>query len=83
MDIKNPTLLKVKGLLFLVLGGLAAAGLLVPNLSWTNALLLALCIWSFCRCYYFAFYVLHHYADPSFNYAGLGSLIRLLMKRKG
>ena len=82
MDIVNPKLLKLKGLLFLVLG-LASAVLLIiqmPNL--TAVSLLAIAIWAFCRFYYFAFYVLQHYADPSFRYAGLWDLTRYLLLGK-
>ncbi|MCA9255470.1 MAG: hypothetical protein KDA33_07520 [Phycisphaerales bacterium] len=74
MDIKNPAVLKLKGVLFLLLGSLAGAILLIRSLEWETAALLALTIWAFCRFYYFAFYVLHEYADPSFKYAGLWDL---------
>jgi hypothetical protein len=48
-------------------------------------MLLAICIWAFCRFYYFAFYVLHHYADPEFKYSGLLDLLKYLLmgKRRG
>jgi hypothetical protein len=36
-----------------------------------TALLLVLVIWSFCRAYYFSFYVLERYVDPGFKFAGL------------
>lgn len=81
MDIKNPAVLKFKGLLFLFLGLLSGGMLLVLVPTFTAAVLLAICIWAFCRFYYFAFYVLHHYADPNFKYAGLGSLIRYLFRK--
>ena len=45
------------------------------------AVLLAIAIWSFCRFYYFAFYVIEHYVDPQFRFAGLGSFVRYLWKR--
>lgn len=81
MDIKNPTVLKAKGLLFLFLGLLSGGMLLAQIPTLTAAILLAITIWAFCRFYYFAFYVLHHYADPNFKYAGLGSLIRYLLRK--
>lgn len=28
-------------------------------------------IWAFCRAYYFAFYVIEHYVDPHYRFAGL------------
>jgi hypothetical protein len=83
-NLKSPTLIYLKGFLF-VLAGCAAAGLVIaeqPTLK--VALLLAVAIWCFCRAYYFAFYVIEHYVDPSFKFAGLGSfLLYLLGKRRG
>jgi len=79
MDITDPRVLKLKGLLFMVLGLLAAGLLLWHAPGWKNAFLLAIAIWAFCRFYYFAFYVLHHYADPEFKYTGLVDLVRYLV----
>jgi len=81
MDIKSPVLLKFKAALFLVIGALSAGLLLFlvyPSLSWPVPILLALCIWAFCRAYYFCFYVMEHYADPNFKYAGLLDLAKHL-----
>lgn len=74
MDIRSPALLKLKAALFLFVGILSALllGLLVqPLLSWQVLVLFVVSIWAFCRAYYFCFYVMEHYADPSFRYAGL------------
>ena len=81
-DLRSPAALKLKGGLFLLLGGLSAALLLVETPTLRHATLLAIAVWSFCRFYYFAFYVLHHYVDPSYRYAGLTSLIRYLLNRQ-
>jgi hypothetical protein len=80
MDITSPTLLKLKGLLFALLGLLSATLLLLPILSWRSAALLAITVWAFCRAYYFCFYVMHHYVDPSFRYAGLLNLFQFLLR---
>jgi hypothetical protein len=81
-DIRNPRLLYAKGFLFL-LGGLLAAGLLIAETwSWKVALLLAIAVWCFARAYYFAFYVIEHYIDPSYKFAGLTDFIRYLCRRK-
>jgi dolichol kinase len=84
MDIKSPALLKLKAVLFLIIG-LLLGGLLIfliyPVISWQIAALSILCIWAFCWAYYFCFYVLQHYADPTFRYAGLFDLF-LLSKRR-
>lgn len=75
-DIRSPVLLYAKGLLFLVLGCLAGGILLAEHPSFKAAILLALAIWAFCRAYYFAFYVIEHYVDRSYRFAGLWSFAR-------
>jgi hypothetical protein len=82
-DITNPRLLWLKGALFLLLGIGAAVMLLVESGTWRTALLLAVAIWSWCRAYYFAFYVIQHYVDPSYKFAGLGSFLRYALSRRG
>ncbi|MFN8606690.1 MAG: hypothetical protein U0931_04110 [Vulcanimicrobiota bacterium] len=80
-DIKSPRLLFVKALLFVVAGCLASAALLLDNFSWTNLFLLATAIFSFSRFYYFCFYVIEHYIDPTYKFAGLTSVITYYRKR--
>lgn len=81
MDITSPTLLKIKGALFAVLGLLSGAVLLIPIFSWQALTLLVVCVWAFCRAYYFCFYVMEHYADPTFRYAGLLDLMKHLLRK--
>jgi type IV secretory pathway TrbD component len=81
-DITNPRLLYAKGMLFLVCGVLAAALLLVEHPEWKTAALLGLAVWCFARAYYFAFYVVEHYADPGFRYAGLAAFAVHLWRRR-
>lgn len=80
-DIKSPALLYAKGLLFLLLGLLACGLILFQYPHWQLAALLAIAIWSFCRAYYFAFYVIQHYIDPQFRFAGLLSVLRYLLQK--
>lgn len=70
-DIKSPALLYLKGAMFLGIGLLAAGGILLEHPSWKVAILLGLSIWGFSRAYYFAFYVIQHYVDPQYKFAGL------------
>lgn len=70
-DLTNPTIIKAKGLLFLMAGLLSAGLLLVESPSLRVAVLLVTSIWCFCRFYYFAFYVIEHYVDPGYRFAGL------------
>ncbi|QEL13563.1 hypothetical protein [Limnoglobus roseus] len=82
-DITSLRLLWIKFALFIFLGLFAVtlALLLFPDVK--LAVLMAVAIWAFCRAYYFTFYVVEKYADPSFKFAGLGSFLRYaLMKRK-
>ncbi len=80
-DIRDPRLLYLKGGLLLFLGILAAGMLLAQHPDWRTAMLLAIAIWAFCRAYYFAFYVVQHYADPNFRFAGLVAFFRYLIRR--
>ena len=81
-DLTNPTWIKIKGLLFLLLGIVAGILVLLESPSLKVALLLALVIWCFCRAYYFAFYVIEHYVDPRFKFSGLGAFLVYLLKSK-
>ena len=47
-----------------------------------SALLLATAVWCFARFYYFAFYVIEHYVDPGYKFAGLGSFVAYLFRRR-
>jgi hypothetical protein len=81
-DIRSPKLLYLKGALFLFLGVLASGLLLAEHPDWKFAALLALAIWAFARAYYFVFYVIEHYIDPEFKFAGLWNFARYLLGRK-
>lgn len=74
-DIRSPVLLYLKGGLMLGTGLLAAGLLLVEHHDLRTIVLLLLAIWGFCRAYYFAFYVVEHYIDPGYRYAGLMSFL--------
>ena len=81
-DIRSPRLLYIKGALLLGLGILASAMLIVEHPSMRTAALLAVAVWAFARAYYFAFYVIEHYIDDSYKYAGLLSFFRHLARRR-
>lgn len=81
-DIKSPALLYFKGALFVLLGVVAVTAILLKYPDLYLAGLLAIAIWSFCRAYYFAFYVIEHYIDPQFRFAGLLSFVKYLLRRK-
>ena len=81
-DLTSLKWIKAKGLLFLLIGIVAATLIVLGNPNWQTALLLALAIWSFCRFYYFAFYVVEKYVDPAYKFSGLISFARYLLRRK-
>jgi hypothetical protein len=75
-DLSDPRLLYGKWILFL-LGGLISGGLILyehPSVKVTFLLLIA--IWCFARAYYFAFYVIEHYIDPSYKFSSLWAFAR-------
>lgn len=81
-DLSNPFWIKLKGVLFLLIGIVCLVLLLLDNLKWQTAILLALAIWSFCRFYYFAFYVIEKYVDPAYKFSGLLGFAKYFFKRK-
>ena len=81
MDLTNPRLMYLKAALFLLLGLLSAALILAERPTVTTVLLLLLVIWAFSRAYYFAFYVIEHYIDPTYKFAGLTSFLKYLLSR--
>ena len=78
----TPFWIVVKALLFVVIGAGAVVLLLIQDPDWKTAVLLALAIWSFCRIYYFAFYVIEKYIDPGYKFSGLLSFLKYLLKRR-
>jgi hypothetical protein len=81
-DLSNPFWIKFKGLMFLFIGIVAVVLVFLDNPKWQTAVLLALAIWSFCRFYYFAFYVIEKYVDPTYKFSGLISFVRYLFQRR-
>ena len=81
-DIRDPRLLYLKGILFVVLGLISAGVLLLEHPNLRFAALLGIAIWAFARAYYFAFYVVEHYVDPSYKFAGLWSFFRYVLSRQ-
>ena len=82
-DLRDARWMYLKAILF-VLGGLLSGALVwmdCPTLQ--VALLLCVCIWCFSRAYYFAFYVIEHYVDPGFRFAGLLDFARWLRRKRG
>lgn len=82
-DLKSPRTMALKAALFLTLAALCTAALWLRAPEIRTVILALLLAWAAARFYYFLFYVLHAYVDPSFRYSGLGSLFRALWTRHG
>ena len=81
-DLQSRRALHFKGVLFAVLGLMASALLLLESPHLHTAVLLGIAVWSFCRFYYFLFYVLEAYAGRGRKYAGLLDALGYLLKGK-
>jgi hypothetical protein len=81
-DLKSPAWIKLKGILFLIIGILSSVLLIIESPGWRVATLLTIAIWCFCRFYYFAFYVIEHYVDPGYRFSGLWSFLGYLISKK-
>lgn len=81
-NLLSPRWMVVKAVLFLAIAGLSAFVVLLQNPSWTVAACLALIGWACSRAYYFAFYVVQHYVDPTFRFAGLVDFGRWCMRQR-
>jgi hypothetical protein len=81
-NLASPAWIKAKGLLFLFLGLLSGTLLFFEKPTLRVALLLVVAVWSFCRFYYFAFYVIERYVDPNYRFSGLLSFARYLVGKQ-
>ena len=81
-DLSDPFWIKLKGMRFLFTGIAAVVLLFLDSPTLKTAVLLAVTIWSFCRFYYFAFYVIEKYVDPNYRFSGLISFVRYVFQRR-
>ena len=79
-DIRRPRVLYFKAGLFVCIGVIASALLILDHPQVKTVALLTLTVWAFARAYYFAFYVIQHYIDPSYRFAGLIDFCRYLVR---
>ena len=78
----NTRIILVKGFLFLFVGLFSLTLLASERLTLKETALIALAIWSFCRFYYFAFYVIEHYVDSAYRFTGLLSFARYMVGKE-
>ncbi len=81
-DLKDPRLMVLKAVLFFIAGSVAAATILFESPTLRTAFLLLISIWSFCRLYYFFFYVIEKYIDSSYRFAGLHSAVLFWLQER-
>lgn len=81
-NLMNIGWIKLKGVLFLFLGLLSTGFLFFEHPTFSAALLIVVTVWSFCRFYYFAFYVIEHYVDRSYRFSGLLSFAHYLFEKR-
>ena len=81
-DLQSHRWMWVKAGLFVFIGTTACVLILIDDPGWRIAALLILAIWAFCRAYYFAFYVIEKYVDPSYRFSGIFSALRFFWKNR-
>jgi hypothetical protein len=78
-NLTNPTWIITKGFLFLFLGLLSGGLIFLEHPTLKTFVLLAIAVWSFCRFYYFGFYVLERYVGPNYKFSGLISMVQYVV----
>jgi hypothetical protein len=81
-DLQSKYWIVAKGVAFGGIAVVAAVLVLFESPSVRTAVFLVLLVWAACRFYYFLFYVLEHYVDPTLRYAGLLALVRAVMEKR-
>ena len=73
-------LVYVKATLFLIAAAISATLLVADHPNVRTVVLLAIVCWASARFYYFCFYVIERYVDPSFRFSGIGSVAAYLLR---
>lgn len=81
-DLKDAKWMYLKAVLFLVAGIIAAAALFAETPTLRTVFLIGVVIWSFCRLYYFMFYVVEKYVDPSYRFDSILSFLIYLLRQR-
>lgn len=82
MDLKNPRLIWLKGVLFGVMLLIAGGAIVLLTRDWLIAGLVAVVAWSAARGYYFMFYVIEKYVDSTYRFAGVWDFTMYAIGRK-
>jgi hypothetical protein len=81
-DLKSPTLIHLKGWMFLIILLASLAILVIENPNIRSVALLLLIAWSSARFYYYLFYVIEEYIDPEYKFSGVVSAVRYFLSNK-
>ena len=81
-NLLRPRWMAIKAALFVVIALLAGVIVICRSPTWTTAGCLFAIAWASSRAYYFAFYVIGHYVDPSFRFTGLIDFARWALRRR-
>lgn len=80
-DLESAWAIHLKGALFVFLGLLSGGLLIFQAPTLRTVILLGLAVWSFCRFYYYLFYVLERYLGREKRFAGVLDAIGYLVAR--
>jgi hypothetical protein len=81
-DLTDPRLMYLKACLFLLAGTVSVAALFFDRPDLKTAFLLFVAVWSFCRLYYFMFYVIEKYVDGRYRFDGIPSFLLYLWRKR-
>ncbi len=81
-DLTNPRFMYLKAILLLAIGMTSGFLLWLQTPRLMTILLAVLVAWSFARAYYFVFYVIEKYIDPSYRFAGLIDFLRYCVRKQ-
>ncbi|HEV7240773.1 MAG TPA: hypothetical protein VGQ36_16155 [Thermoanaerobaculia bacterium] len=79
-DLTSANAMIIKAALLAAVGAMSATLLFLAAPGVRTLLLIVLTVWAFARVYYFAFYVVEKYIDPSFRFSGVGSVVAYLWR---
>jgi hypothetical protein len=80
--LNNINMIYFKGFLFLLGGLLSAILIIIEQPTMKMFFLLVVSVWCFARCYYFIFYVIQYYVDSDYEFSGLWSFVRYMLRNK-
>lgn len=72
----------LKGFMFMGLALGASAMLIAQHPTLETAFLVGVAVWASARFYYCAFYVIEHYVDHTYRFAGLFSFMMWFVRRR-